>query len=361
MGSSSLLAVCETALASPDLTPEARRHALLELVRHTPLLAELGVRIRQRQIIFPVPAHRAICNPSVARNPATGKLRVTIRSVNYFLTDEYTAWMAEPYPMRTINYVAATGDDLRVNKPRIIDDAHLIGSYDHYPVLGFEDLRVFHYRGDWWAIANQANVDHRHTHQMQFLRLQGARIVECIPLTSATNEHLEKNWMPAVDPETGVLRLVYSCSPTVVLRYDHATQTVEPDAVHAAPLIAGGLRGGSQAIPFDGGYLCLTHDFARRDGEYRRIYFHRWVWFTADWRIGAVSLPFFLQRPGVEFVCGLASAGKHLLISYGVWDREAWLAQVPVASIRPLLRPPVAPAEAQRRLQDWQERVLPER
>ncbi|MFT4041333.1 MAG: hypothetical protein QM692_24335 [Thermomicrobiales bacterium] len=332
---------------------------LLELVQHTPTLADLGVRIRRRQITFPVPKHRAICNPSVARNPATGKLRVTVRSVNYFLTDQYTAWMDDPYPMRTINYVADVSDDLRVNKPRAIEDADLIGPYTHYPVLGFEDLRLFRYRDGWWAVANRANVDHRHTHQMQLLRLRGAHIAECIPLTSATNEQLEKNWMPAIDPATGDLRLIYSCNPAVVLRYDHDTRTVEPEAIHPAPQIAAGLRGGTQAIPFDGGYLCLTHDFARRDGEYLRTYFHRWLWFAADWRIGRVSQPFFLQRLGIEFACGLVRTGKHLLISYGVWDREAWLARVPVADVRTLLQAPLTPDAAQRRLHALQARFPP--
>ena len=52
-----------------------------------------------------------------------------------------------------------------------------------------------------------------------------------------------------------------------------------------------------------------------------------------------VSLPFVFGREGIERGCraGPHPDGKHLLISYGVGDGEAWLATVDADDVRQVL------------------------
>ena len=52
-----------------------------------------------------------------------------------------------------------------------------------------------------------------------------------------------------------------------------------------------------------------------------------------------MSRPFFFIKKGVEFAAGLAGHpdGKRLLISFGVGDREAWIATVEAGEVRRLL------------------------
>ena len=139
------------------------------------------------------------------------------------------------------------------------------------------------------------------------------------------------------DPQ---LRFVYSLAPTVVLRYDYAQGIVVPEVIRPGPAIARTFSGGSQVIAVDGGYLCLIHDRVNFD-DGSRIYHHRWVWFDADWRLARFSPPFTIQQSGIEFAAGLARHGETLIFSYGVGDREAWLATVPLPEVLALLEPPI--------------------
>ncbi len=136
--------------------------------------------------------------------------------------------------------------------------------------------------------------------------------------------------MPQVD-DLG-LRFIYSCDP-IRLVDEHARTVFE-----ATPDIAAErFRGGSQAIPFDLGWLTLIHE--RSDRARRRHYQHRFVWFDRGCMLKKVSRPFFFQDLGIEFAAGLAwaSGGERLLISYGRNDCEAWIATVEAAEVRQIL------------------------
>ena len=122
-------------------------------------------------------------------------------------------------------------------------------------------------------------------------------------------------------------------------------QGVAPEASHPGPVIARHWSGGSQAIPVDGGRLALVHEAVDfEDGG--RVYTHRWIWFDPAWRLARRSSPFVFHDRGVEYAAGLARRGDDLVVSYGIWDREAWLATLPLEEVLPLLAPPLDPEEA---------------
>ena len=118
-----------------------------------------------------------------------------------------------------------------------------------------------------------------------------------------------------------------------------------PEVSHPGPVIARHFSGGSQAIPVDGGRLALVHEAVDfEDGG--RVYTHRWIWFDPAWRLARLSSPFVFHDRGVEYAAGLARRGDDLVVSYGIWDREAWLATMPLEEVLPLLAPPLDPEEA---------------
>ncbi len=166
---------------------------------------------------------------------------------------------------------------------------------------------------------------------------------------NAESDRHEKNWMPVAGTGEDGLRLVYSCFPTVVLRYDEAAGAVVPEVSRSAPLIAREFSGGTQVIRFDDGYLCLVHESVTLDDD-SPAYTHRWVWFDHHWQLAKLSSPFVFQKRGVEFAAGLAQRGDDLVISYGRWDREAFLATVRVEEVRALLNPPLDPGQLEREL-----------
>jgi hypothetical protein len=148
----------------------------------------------------------------------------------------------------------------------------------------------------------------------------------------------EKNWMPIL----GQRKWLYSCH----MNGKVATATPEDGrwAIELwadAPPIARGFRGGSQLVDVgDGLHLALVHEVAH-DKDGRRTYEHRFVAFdSSDWSISAISPAFaFRETRAIEFAAGLAHRVGQLVASFGVRDCEAWLVEMRLSDVLPLLEP----------------------
>lgn len=56
-----------------------------------------------------------------------------------------------------------------------------------------------------------------------------------------------------------------------------------------------------------------------------------------NFEIIEISEPFFIQKRGIEFACGLIWDGDDLLVSYGVADRAAFYARIQIKSLKKYL------------------------
>jgi hypothetical protein len=339
---------CERLLSIPDLPTDIDLQTRRNLVFYAPPLAKPAPSATIRPIDIAVRDGWSCFNPSVATGP-NGDLRVIVRTANYTLTRQllYTIH-DETGVIRTTNLLLDLSPDLEIERVQEIDDQNLRLDPPLFPVAGFEDCRLFAHHGSWWFSGTVRDHNQDGICQIALIRLEATTPVELRFLSDAVSRRHEKNWMPAPGGGAG-LRFVYSCYPTVILRYDDAAGIVTPEIIQPAPLVARRFSGGSQVIPVDGGGLCLVHEAVNfEDGG--RVYTHRWVWFDADWRLARLSPPFFLHERGVEFAAGLAQREDDLIISYGIWDREAWLATVPLREVMPLLAPPLKAEEVERDL-----------
>jgi hypothetical protein len=142
----------------------------------------------------------------------------------------------------------------------------------------------------------------------------------------------QKNWMPLVNGDT--LQFIYSVDPTRIV--DEYGRTVRETIPSAA---LDHLRGGSQAIEFDDGWLALTHEVSQQNE--RRIYLHRFIWFDATMTLHLATAPFYFINLGIEYAAGLAwhPDGQHLMVSFGVGDAEARIGTVWAGEIRAALAP----------------------
>jgi hypothetical protein len=95
-------------------------------------------------------------------------------------------------------------------------------------------------------------------------------------------------------------------------------------------------------IPFHAGWLAVIHETDMTLGSLKRSYQHRFVWFDRMHRLRGISRRFIFRRPGIEFAAGMAwhPDGKRLMISFGVQDREAWIATVNASDVRALMGDP---------------------
>jgi hypothetical protein len=272
-------------------------------------------------------------NPSIARS---GEQTVILqRCVNYTLTDDGEYKTADGSPIATRNFLLHLNPDLRigsstevlppVDPPRPAFDL----------VLGFEDARPFVWRGDLWCSAKVRQLTPEGWCDQVLARIDCPpsgvrRLTDWYILTPEGPRQHEMNWIPVAEGDD--LRFVTSCDPVRVVN-DKArtvTETMSPLATELFP-------GGSQGIAFDRGWLALVHEASESGG--RQSYWHRFVWFDAEFALHGVSRRFYLQQPGVESAAGLAwhPDGERLLISFGVKDCEAWFATVEAEEVRAIL------------------------
>ncbi|TPK81075.1 hypothetical protein FJ936_28610 [Mesorhizobium sp. B2-4-13] len=290
-----------------------------------------------RPLGFTAPDGYRPTNPSVAR---IGKQIVLAqRTVNYTMTEDELQYETNGDAIRTRNFLLRLSDDLDIQSASEILPPVDMPDPVYKGVLGFEDLRLFAINGELWGSACVREFSQDALCQQVIARIEesgSCHLTDWRILHPAGQRIHQKNWMPQVvanpsDIGGDELRFMYLCDPTRTI--DDQARTLSETL---PPIAAQRFRGGSQLIAFDGGWLCLIHEVQWRQPEKRRYYLHRFVWFDKQNSLQKVTRPFFFNKKGIEFAAGLAwhPDESRLLISYGVTDREAWLATVDEAEVR---------------------------
>ena len=272
-------------------------------------------------------------NPSVAR---LGEEIVLLqRAVNFTLAEDGAARTPGSAPIHTRNFLLQLDAELAIRSSAEILPPTDMPAPAFQEVQGFEDARLFAWRGKLWCSACVRELTPEGWCNQVLARVDDAspgvcRLTDWRVLRREGPRRHEKNWMPQVVGKA--LQFFYQCDPTQVVD-EHARIVAETTPTIAAEQF----RGGTQAIAFDHGWLALAHEVSERNKL--RHYQHRFVWFDKAGKLRRVSRPFFFNRSGVEFAAGLAQHpdGKRLIISYGVDDKEAWIGRVDASDVRQLL------------------------
>ena len=266
------------------------------------------------------------CNPSVFEQQK--ELLVNARQVNYTIQEDGS--YEHPGYIQTKNR-------LEVLAGKYPTENYLLnylsrGCRTDARIQGMEDVRPFIGRGGFGFVCTVADMAEDG---------QPKQAV-CWPGTGTlmVQQHggeVEKNWLPFVDNVTGNLRFLYSTDPTVWLIGGREGQLV-PAAEYTPKAALDHLRGSSQVIPFLSGRLYLAHEVTQFK---RRSYLHRFVHTDQHGEVDGLTEPFYWQRQrDIEFAAGLCwySQDGLLYASYGVLDKEAWVATIEPSAIRAALR-----------------------
>ncbi|WP_018322525.1 tetratricopeptide repeat protein [Bradyrhizobium sp. WSM2793] len=327
-------AACNYLALSRDTAQGARQLAWSNLRFYVQAADIFLPSFKAQQIDFCPPDGYLPLNPSVTR--LGDQLFVAQRAMNYVTTENGLQYRRpEGQPFITRNFLLRLNTDLSVRST-----AEILPPKDLPPpafplVLGFDDIRLFSWRGDLWGSASAKELSPEGWREQILARLEPEgectyRMVDWRKLEADGPKAHEKNWMPQVQGED--LRFIYLCDPTRVVAFDgHTIQE------SVAEISAEHFRGGSQLVPFDGGWLALIH--VQVHAEQRRFYFHRFVWFNCSNHLAGVSRPFYFKRKGVEFAVGMAwhPDQERLFISFGVADSQSWIATVGAGDIRATL------------------------
>lgn len=217
----------------------------------------------------------------------------------------------------TINVLHHADKNFRFSGERILDDS-LIRNCE-YARNGIEDIRMFVWKGDVFGIGAGVSLSPEKVSITQILfRVENDVVTEFFILQSPVNSAIEKNWTPLVVEDD--LFLVYSISPLIIYRFkDGVIELFKGDEPINNQLA---IRGGTPFMPFRNKFISIAH-LNRIEFERKRYYRHLFVVLDYNLDVDEVSEPFFLQRKGIEFACGLTPFGEDLLISYGLSDRSA--------------------------------------
>lgn len=269
-------------------------------------------------------------NPSVAM--VDTKVTAIIRTVSYRIRPDGTYDYNGLPSIRTTSYLAEFDNGLNLEKVVEINRPTGFPEPQTRDVLDVEDLRLIPYRGELWA--NGCVLEQN----LQFWREQF--LMKINPDTGEATEwrridpqglpkQNEKNWMPLIG--SGCLQWMYR--PGWVMYADG-----QFPVKNGTKLAIDQFSGGGQVIPFDAGWLAIIHEARPDPVNGKRFYQHRFIWFDDQYVLQKVSRPFVFFDRQIEFAAGLAHySPTHLVVSFGVLDREAWLATISENDVRALI------------------------
>jgi hypothetical protein len=273
-------------------------------------------------------------NPSVA--PWRGRTWVNVRLVNYVQHGGRSYEAPGDGVIRTRN-VTLELPASSIDAPALAERRpHAAGATPGLRVQGLEDMRWIAHEDRVWFTAAAYDVPGREGRaQMVLGRMAESMdaVEHQVPLRFDGVQEWEKNWVPW--SRDGVLYVIYSYDPTVVLRVDPVSGETAVAARSEPSWHGTQLRGSTSPVAIPGGdgrWVCLVHEVAVLSTG--RVYTHRFVEIDAEMRLGRRSRPFSFDHAGIEYAAGLASLDDaRLAITYGFEDREARFIVLPWAEV----------------------------
>lgn len=245
--------------------------------------------------------------------------------------------------LTTKNFFCELDEKMNIVKSTKIDTSKL----DVKPIwefIGLEDARVVRWDGKLYLCGVRRDTTTNGVGRMELSEIEvtadsvkeisRVRIDAPAPNTS----YCEKNWMPILDKPYHFIKWT---NPTEVVKADPVTGACETIILQELNEdYSGNIRGGSQVISWEDGYLCLNHitylfksELGRKNARYRHVF----TKFDKDFKIQKVSKEFSFLEGEIEFACGMAQLNDDLLITFGFQDNASFLLKTPKKIVENLL------------------------
>ena len=236
--------------------------------------------------------------------------------------------------LTTTNYFCKLKENLDIEKIYEINTSNL----DVKPLwtfVGLEDSRIVKWNDKYYISGVRRDTTHNGEGRMELSELNypSMPLKEIsrfrIPAPGKDDTYCEKNWMPIQDQPFHYMKW---SNPVEIVKYDPDEKTTT--TVHLGehdPNLSYSLRGGSQVIPYKGGYLALhhiTHLFRSEAGRKNAIYRHQITHWDKDWNVIKRSKVFDFMDASIEFACGIAKHNNNYLITFGFQDNAAFILKI---------------------------------
>jgi hypothetical protein len=286
----------------------------------------------------------SLTNPSVM--VLNGKILVNIRNVNYTLYhaelnrfEHMWGPLAYIHPendmhLRTTNYIAELDENLNSVHYSKIDTSKFDTYEPQWEFVGLEDVRLIEWENKVYAIGVRRDLDKIGTGRMELSELEfnDTKVQEVlryrIPGPPPDNEYCMKNCTPI---EGKPFHLLKWTNPTCLMKFDPNGKQTEVSEMSSYIPMKNDMRGGSQIIEWNNGYLTLVHEtdlYKSEQGNKDATYRHRFVYWDKDFKNQKFSKLFSFLSMKIEFCCGLAKYQDDFLITFGAQDNAAYILQV---------------------------------
>jgi predicted GH43/DUF377 family glycosyl hydrolase len=287
-----------------------------------------------------------LLNPSIFNH--NGTVYINIRHVQYTLyhseNNQYfqTRWGPLSYlhpehdrTLTTVNYFGIL--DEVTPKVSAVDTSKL----DVTPIwefVGLEDARVIVWDNKNWlcGVRRDTTANGQGRMEMSRIELRDGRWKETeryrLDTPFSNDTYCEKNWVPINDKP---FHFVKWSNPVEVVKVDLTRKAANGfyvcEQVHLSDTkkpLPRDIRGGSNVIKWDDGYLMLTHEVDLFHTELKRkdaFYYHRFLKLDSNFELVAWSDSFNFMTGHIEFACGLMEYGGEIYIAYGFQDNSAYL------------------------------------
>jgi hypothetical protein len=293
--------------------------------------------------------HQDLSGPSLT-NPSVlvinNKIIVNIRNVNYTLYHSELnrfehIWgpLSYVHPendmhLRTTNYIAELNEDLDIVHYTKIDTSKFDTYQPQWDFVGLEDCRLVQWNNKIYVCGVRRDLDTIGTGRMELSEIvfDGSEVREVsryrIPGPPPDKEYCMKNCTPILDKPFHLLKWT---NPTALMKFDVSGK--ETELFETSPYVSmkNDLRGGSQVIPFNDGYLTLSHETDLYQSEQNKkdaTYRHRFVYWDRNFKLQKISKLFSFMNAKIEFCCGMVEHNNNLLITFGVQDNASYILKV---------------------------------
>ena len=285
-----------------------------------------------------------LCNPSILVKD--DKILANVRHIQYTLYHSELKNYEHPYgplvylnpdndnTLTTTNFICELDDDLNISYYSKVDTS----AFDKPPLwefVGLEDARLIEWDGKLFLCGVRRDLDTIGTGRMELseIEINENSVNEVsrfrIPGPPPDKEYCNKNWMPILDMP---YHFVKWTNGTEIVKVDVENNSTESVIIKNWVQHNRDLRGGSQVLSYNGGYLTLNHETdlyrseaGRKDATYR----HRFTFWDKDWNIQKISQQFSFLNAKIEFACGMAKYKEDYLITFGFQDNAAYVLRVP--------------------------------
>jgi hypothetical protein len=286
----------------------------------------------------------SLTNPSVL--VLGDKILVNIRNVNYTLYhaelnkfEHLWGPLSYIHPendmhLRTTNYIAELDENLNIIYSIKINTSQFDTYQPQWEFVGLEDCRLIKWENKIYICGVRRDLDTIGTGRMELSELEfsDSQVKEVaryrIPGPPPDNEYCMKNCTPI---EGKPFHLLKWTNPTCLMKFDTEGGETEIFETTTQKPKMNDMRGGSQIIEWNGGYLTLVHEtdlYSSEQGRKNATYRHRFVYWDKDFKNQRFSKLFSFLNMKIEFCCGLAVYQDDFLITFGAQDNAAYILKV---------------------------------